>query len=120
MELMLDIIELQDGILFITGYVVKAGAIGDVFTKLSVFAPAKKRKKSPKLLPVTDVLLMIDNIIVEGEPLDSIKEDCIAQIGLTGDADSLLALLKDHQWHESNGRYHLPRNETRMILLSGG
>jgi hypothetical protein len=120
MELMLDIIEPQDGILFITGHVTKAGSIGDVLTKLSVFAPAKKRKQSPKRLSAIEVSLTIANIIVEGEPLDTIQADRTAQIGLTGDVEPVLILLKDHQWNERNGRYHLPRNETRMILLSGG
>lgn len=120
MELMLDIVEPQDGIVFITGYVTDAGSIGDILTTLSIFSPAKKRKQSPKRLSAIDISLTIATIIVDGEPLDTIQADRTAQIGLTGDAIPMLALLNDHNWHERNGRYHLPRNETRMILLSGG
>lgn len=120
MELVLDIIEPRDGILFITGYVVQAGAVGDVLTILSVLQSAKKRKQPAQRLSTMSVSLTIASIIVAGEPLDTITGDTMAQIGLTGDADALLTLLKAHLWHERNGRYHLPRNETRMITLSGG
>jgi hypothetical protein len=119
MEFVLDIVEPREDIIFITGYVTKAGVVGDELTTLSVFQPAKKKKQAPKRLSTTMISLIVANIIVEGEPLETIPDDGMAQIGLTGDAEPLLALLKDHQWHERNGRYHLPRNETRMITLSG-
>ncbi len=120
MELVLDIIEPREGILFISGYVAQAGAVGDDFVALTVLQPAKKKKQAPKRLLSVDVSLSVANIIIDGEPYESVDADNTAQIGLTGDAEPLLALLKDHQWHERNGRYHLPRNETRMITLSGG
>jgi len=120
MEFVLDIIEPRKGIVFITGYVVQVGTVGDVLTSLNVLQPAKKRKHPPQRLSTMDVSLTVATIIIDGEPLDTIQGDNMAQIGLTGDADALLALLKDHNWHERNGRYHLPRNETRMITLSGG
>jgi len=119
MEIVLDIIEPRDGILFVTGSVVQAGAVGDILITLNVLQPAKKKKQAPKRLSSITVLLTVATIIIEGEPCDTIQADNMAQIGLTGDAEPLLALLKDHHWHESNGRYLLPRNETRMITLSG-
>ena len=120
MEVVLDIIEPREGIVFITGYVVQAGKVGDDLTTLNILQPAKKQKQAPKRLSSGDVSLTVANIIVKGEPYDSIDADHIAQIGLTGGAEPLLALLKDHHWHERNGRYLLPRNETRIITLSGG
>ena len=119
MELVLDIIEAREGIVFVSGYVLQAGSLGDELTTLTVWQPANKAKQAPKCLSTIDLSLTLANIIVAGESLDSIQGDNTAQIGLTGDADALLALLKDHNWHESKGRYHLPRNETRMITLSG-
>jgi len=120
MEVVLDIIEPREGILFISGYVAQAGAVGDKFITLNVLQPAKKQKHAPKHLLSIDVLLSVANIIIDGEPHDTIQADSTAQIGLTGDVEPLLALLKDHHWHERNGRYLLPRNETRLITLSGG
>lgn len=119
MDLVLDIVEIQDDIMFVTGYVAKALSVGDSLKALSVYQPAKKKKHNPKKLSSLKVDLKVETILVEGEPIEMISADNTAQVALTGNTDILLSLLKDHQWHESNGRYFLPRKETRLITLSG-
>ena len=119
MGLIVDIVELQDDLLFITGYISQTVSVDDIFTTLAVYMPAKKRKQAPQRLSKEAVSLIVRSIIVEGEPLDSLAADHVAQFGLTGDTDVVLKLVQDHHWHESNGRYHLPRQETRFIELSG-
>lgn len=119
MGLIVDIVESQDDILFITGYISQTVSVNDTFTTLSVYMPAKKRKQAPKRLSKESVSLTVASIIVEGEPLDSIPAERVAQIGLVGNTDVVLKLVKEHHWHESNGRYHLPRKETQFIELSG-
>lgn len=119
MALMIDIVEPQDKILFVTGYVSNPLSVGDVLTKLEVYMPAKKRKQSPKCISETTVSVVITSIIVEGEPMEHITANKPAQIGLIGDIDNIVNLIEDHHWHESNGRYLLPRQETRFIMLSG-
>lgn len=119
MGLIVDIVEPQGEILFITGYISQTLSVHDTFTNLSVYMPAKKQKHQPKRLSSKALSLTVASIIVEGEPHNSIPSDTLGQIGLTGDIDRVLQFVKDHHWHESNGRYHLPRKETRFIELSG-
>ena len=118
MKLVVDVVEPQDGIVFITGYVNQSLAVGDLLQELAVYQPAKKQKQHPKKLSTHTVSLAIETILVEGEPLDAISANQSTQIGLVGDPAPLLQLLSEHQWHESNGRYFLPRKETRLITLS--
>lgn len=119
MEIVVDIVEPQDGILFVTGYVSTALDVGDQFKALAVYVPAKKKKHNPKKLSSASIDLTIETILVLGEPLETVASGQSAQIGLSGDAEPLLQLMSEHHWHQSNGRYFLPRNETRLITLSG-
>lgn len=119
MTIVLDIVELQNDIVFVTGYVDQSLAVGDPLKSLIVFQPAKKRKQSPKRISSIDTALTVKTILIDGEPLDSITSNTTAQIGLVGNITALMDLVESHHWHERNGRYHLPRDETRLITLSG-
>ena len=119
MALIVDIVEPQDGIVFVTGYATTGMTVDDRLCWLRVFEPAKKRKQSPKKVAEIAVSLSIANMIVEGEPLETIAAEHAVQVGLSGDVAPLLNILQEHHWHHSNGRYHLPRKETRFIMLSG-
>lgn len=119
MDLVLDIVEPQEDILFVTGYVGKSLAVGDVLSALTVYQPPKKKKHNPKKLSAVNIALTVETILIEGEPQETVEGGRTAQIGLVGDADPIVTLISDHQWHHSNGRYFLPRKETRLITLSG-
>jgi len=119
MDLILDIVEPQEGILFVAGSVGKALTVGDSFNTLAVYQSPKKKKHNPKKLSAIVVQLIVENILVEGEPLDTISAGTTAHVGLVGDAEPILKLMSDHDWHESNGRFFLPRKEIRLITLSG-
>ncbi|GEM_PF-1851175 len=119
MEIVVDIVESQEGILFVTGYVEKSITVGELFNVLTVYQLPKKKKQKPKKLSAMSIELTVETILVDGEPLEVINVGQTAQLGLTGDAEPILALMSEHQWHNSNGRYFLPRKETRLITLSG-
>lgn len=120
MDIVVDIVEAQDGILYVSGYVDKSLTVGDDLSYLRIYQPAKKKKQRPKKLSESSLLLTVETLIVDGETFDTISAGTLAQIGLIGDADPILRLIADHQWHESNGRYFLPRKETRLITLARG
>lgn len=119
MDFVVDIVEAQDGIVFATGYVSAAIAKGYTFRAMTIYQPAKKKRQNPKKLSSQQIELTVHTILFEGEPLETLAAERTAQIGLTGDATPLMSLLEAHQWHQSNGRYFLPRKETRLISLSG-
>lgn len=119
MDFVIDIVEPKEGICFLTGYASKALNVGDIFTLLSLFEPAKKKKQAPKKLSTSPIELTVTTLLVAGEPLESLSSGTSAQVGVTGDTTPLLDLIQLHKWHMSNGRYLLPRNEIRILTLSG-
>lgn len=99
-EFTIDIIEQNKDRVFITGLALTDITLSDTFTVLLQYGTSKKSKKK-----VATIMLEVETIIVDGDPVDAISSDTVAMLILAGDSQ----VIEDHayslKWRKKSGRY---------------
>ncbi|MEM9953371.1 MAG: hypothetical protein AAF846_17320 [Chloroflexota bacterium] len=99
-EFTIDILEQKQDKLFVTGLSLNELAVDDCFTALHQYGNSKKSKKR-----LSELNLCVESIILDGEPVDSVRAQQSAMLILLGDATALLDAIDALRWRKKSGRF---------------
>ncbi|MGB7339652.1 MAG: hypothetical protein WBC91_12230 [Phototrophicaceae bacterium] len=100
LEFTIDIIEQNKDRLFITGLSLTEIALTDTFTVLLQYGSSQKSKKQ-----IASLELVVETIIMDGNPVDNISAQSTAMLILVGDGTLIEQQAHTLKWRKKNGRF---------------
>ena len=100
LEFTVDLIEQKKTLLFVTGMALTDVRLGDAFSRIYQYGNSKKSKRERGIIALT-----VDSIIHDGEPVETLPANIAGMLALSGDPDTLLAVVADLNWQHKKKRY---------------
>ena len=113
-EFTIDLIEQKGALVFTGGSALTPLQVGDSFTQL-----LQDGKKATSRRKVGSVSLMIDAIIVDGEPVETLEVNQAGLLALAGDASLLLDAAQALRWRKKSSRFLRTSDEALTLVTPG-
>jgi GH35 family endo-1,4-beta-xylanase len=106
-EFAIDLIEQKKELLYVVGLALSTFSLSEQFLQVNEYR--KKNKQKRAILE-----LVVEAIIVDGEPVDRLEAQSAAMLALSGDWQAIIDCAKALNWQAKGGRFL----RTSDIILS--